>query len=198
MAIDLNRSRRKLPVSMVDRSSYSMFSVIKQAIGKDLTRFSIPVCWNGKTPSLMISSERRKVFSLEPLSFVQRLAESLEHSFLLDRAANAESSIERLHFITAYVVSNLSTHLERGSKPFNPLLGETFEVKSDGDQYFHYVAEQVSHHPPISAFYARGRRWELTVHIEPILKLQGTSVVSTSNGGYYNFIFRESLFFFGL
>jgi hypothetical protein len=48
MAVDLVISRRTLPSIMIDRTSYSIFSVIKQAIGKDLTRFSIPVVWNGK------------------------------------------------------------------------------------------------------------------------------------------------------
>jgi hypothetical protein len=47
MSIDLTTSRRKLPAPMLDLSSYSIFSVIKQAIGKDLTRFAIPVVWNG-------------------------------------------------------------------------------------------------------------------------------------------------------
>lgn len=47
MAVDLKTARRTLPAPMVDRSSFSIFSVIKQAIGKDLTRFSIPVVWNG-------------------------------------------------------------------------------------------------------------------------------------------------------
>ena len=37
-------------------------------------------------------------------------------------------------------------------KPFNPILGETFECKLGGiSLYF----EQVSHHPPISAIYAK-------------------------------------------
>ncbi len=47
MAVDFTKSRRVLPATMLDRSTYSVFSVIKQAIGKDLTRFSIPVVWNG-------------------------------------------------------------------------------------------------------------------------------------------------------
>ena len=34
-------------------------------------------------------------------------------------------------------------------KPFNPLLGETFELV--GKDY-RFLAEQVSHHPPITAF----------------------------------------------
>ena len=48
MSVHLATSRRTLPAPMCDRSSYSIFSVIKQAIGKDLTKLSIPVVWNGK------------------------------------------------------------------------------------------------------------------------------------------------------
>jgi len=39
------------------------------------------------------------------------------------------------------------------SKPFNPLLGETFELVKDG---FELIAEQVSHHPPITAVHCQG------------------------------------------
>jgi hypothetical protein len=60
MAVDLKTSRRTLPAVMLDRSSYSIFSVIKQAIGKDLTRFSIPVVWNG----------RKTKFDLKYFSFI--------------------------------------------------------------------------------------------------------------------------------
>ena len=35
-------------------------------------------------------------------------------------------------------------------KPFNPVIGETFQADINGGKY---AAEQVSHHPPISAFY---------------------------------------------
>lgn len=39
-------------------------------------------------------------------------------------------------------------------KPFNPILGETFQaVLSDGSKVF---LEQISHHPPISAFQLDG------------------------------------------
>ena len=36
-------------------------------------------------------------------------------------------------------------------KPFNPLLGETFELRTEDYRFF---AEQVSHHPPVSACFA--------------------------------------------
>jgi pterin-4a-carbinolamine dehydratase len=39
-------------------------------------------------------------------------------------------------------------------KPFNSILGETFEITNSK---FDYIAEQVSHHPPISACYAIGK-----------------------------------------
>lgn len=35
-------------------------------------------------------------------------------------------------------------------KPFNPLLGETYEFV-DANKNFRFFAEQVSHHPPIGA-----------------------------------------------
>jgi len=110
------------------------------------------------------------------------LAECLEHSSLLDQAALATSSIERFHLITAFIVSNLATNVERMSKPFNPLLGETYELKNEGDAPFHYIAEQVSHHPPISAVYIRGQNWTLSASVEPKIKFLGTNVQALSEG----------------
>jgi hypothetical protein len=110
------------------------------------------------------------------------LAEITEYSSLLDQAALTTSSIERFHLITAFIVSNLSTHIERMSKPFNPLLGETYELKNEGNAPFHFISEQVSHHPPISALYIRGRNWTLTSNIEPQIKFSGTNVVAVSKG----------------
>jgi len=40
-------------------------------------------------------------------------------------------------------------------KPFNPLLGETYEFQNDSIEAF---SEQVSHHPPITANYCRGKK----------------------------------------
>jgi len=41
-------------------------------------------------------------------------------------------------------------------KPFNPLLGETFEYEQDG---FRLLLEQVSHHPPISALHCEHEKY---------------------------------------
>jgi hypothetical protein len=68
------------------------------------------------------------------------------------------------------------------SKPFNPLLGETYELKMDGQTPFHYIAEQVSHHPPVSALHVRGQNWTLSANVEPKVKFHGTNVNAISEG----------------
>jgi len=173
MTVNLLESRRSLPGSMSDRSSFSIWSVIKQSIGKDLTKFSIPVIWN------------------EPLSFLQRLAENFEYSPLLDKACLADDylSPERFHYITAFVISTMSINIERLSKPFNPLLGETYELETSD---FHYISEQVSHHPPISAFYAKGKQWELSATVQPKIKFHGTSVEAVPEGSWILKIKKKS------
>lgn len=41
----------------------------------------------------------------------------------------------------------------RNRKPFNPILGETYEIVQPNCRFF---SEQVSHHPPLSAFHQEG------------------------------------------
>lgn len=78
--------------------------------GKDLSQVSMPVALN------------------EPLNALQRLCEELEYSELLDRAANTEDPYERMVQVAAFAVSAYASTLSRaGNKPFNPLLGETYE-----------------------------------------------------------------------
>lgn len=44
-------------------------------------------------------------------------------------------------------------------KPFNPPLGETFQARiANGDFY----AEQINHHPPISAFIFYGKGYKIS------------------------------------
>ena len=51
-------------------------------------------------------------------------------------------------------------------KPFNPLLGETYELKGPT---FEFLAEQVSHHPPITATHINGYKgYRLWTNYRPI------------------------------
>ncbi|CAG9764968.1 unnamed protein product [Ceutorhynchus assimilis] len=132
----LTGRRTILPVPRPHTGGLSLWNLLSKNIGKDLSQVSMPVALN------------------EPLNALQRLCEELEYSELLDRAANIEDPYERMVQIAAFAVSAYaSTPSRAGNKPFNPLLGETYECIRE-DRGFRFIAEQVSHHPPISACYA--------------------------------------------
>ena len=57
-------------------------------------------------------------------------------------------------------------------KPYNPILGETFRcfwLHPNGTRS-HFVAEQVSHHPPVSAFYVSNREEGYVVNCSCLAK----------------------------
>lgn len=113
-----------------------MWSILRNNIGKDLSKVAMPVELN------------------EPLNTLQRLCEELEYSELLDKAARTPSPLERMVYVAAFAISAYaSSYFRAGSKPFNPVLGETYECIRQ-DKGFQFFAEQVSHHPPISACHA--------------------------------------------
>lgn len=62
------KRRAKLPEPKEKEKGVSLWSIIKDCIGKDLTKVCLPVYFN------------------EPLSSLQRCCEDLEYSYLLDRA----------------------------------------------------------------------------------------------------------------
>ena len=64
---------------------------------------------------------------------LQRLVEDFEYSELLDKAAQCSDSCEQLAYVAAFTVSAYATTSIRTAKPFNPLLGETFEFDRTDD-----------------------------------------------------------------
>jgi hypothetical protein len=60
--------RSRLPEPKEEEKSVSLWSIIKDAVGKDLTKICLPVYFN------------------EPISSLQKCFEDLEYSYLLDRA----------------------------------------------------------------------------------------------------------------
>lgn len=88
----------------------------------------------------------------EPMSMLQRFVEVFQHWELIEEASNIQDSAVRLAYVTAFMYTHLPAVYRRLKKPFNPLLGETFEY-CDENAGFRLIVEQVSHHPPISAIY---------------------------------------------
>ncbi len=95
-----------------------------------------------------------KIF--EPKSTLSRICDYwLFAPKLLNKAANEEDTLKRFKTVIAFAVGGLYTNAKQ-LKPFNPLLGETFEGEflNDGAKIY---CEHVSHHPTISSFYLSGK-----------------------------------------
>uniref|UniRef100_A0A8C8CB39 Oxysterol-binding protein n=1 Tax=Oncorhynchus tshawytscha TaxID=74940 RepID=A0A8C8CB39_ONCTS len=131
--VQVARRRTTLPSPQPSSSSVSLWNILKNNIGKDLSKVAMPVQLN------------------EPLNTLQRLCEEVEYSELLDTANHTQDPYQRMVYVATFAVSAYASSYHRaGSKPFNPILGETYECDRP-DKGFRFIAEQVSHHPPVSA-----------------------------------------------
>ncbi|XP_070603744.1 oxysterol-binding protein-related protein 1 isoform X1 [Erythrolamprus reginae] len=161
----IKKHRTSLPSPMFSRNDFSIWSILRKCIGMELSKITMPVIFN------------------EPLSFLQRLTEYMEHTYLIHKASLLSDPVERMKCVAAFAVSAVASQWERTGKPFNPLLGETYELVRE-DLGFRLISEQVSHHPPISAFYAEGLNNDFVFHgsIYPKLKFWGKSVEAEPKG----------------
>ncbi|KAL0326238.1 UNVERIFIED_CONTAM: Oxysterol-binding protein-related protein 1C [Sesamum radiatum] len=138
------KRRRKLPDPVEKEKGVSLWSMIKDNIGKDLTKVCLPVYFN------------------EPLSSLQKCFEDVEYSYLIDRAyewGKQGNSLMRILNVAAFAVSGYASTDGRNCKPFNPLLGETYEADYP-DKGLRFFSEKVSHHPTIVACHCEGRGWK--------------------------------------
>ncbi|KAG0315025.1 hypothetical protein BG000_005323 [Podila horticola] len=151
------QTRAKLPTKQTSlRPDVSLWAILKNSIGKDLSKITLPVYFN------------------EPTSMLQRMAEDAEYIDLLDKAVRQKGATERILFIAAFAMSNYSSTIGRVAKPFNPLLGETYEYCRE-DKQFRYISEQVSHHPPISACYCDSPNYNFYAEVDVKSKFWGKS-----------------------
>ncbi|KAI6185873.1 Oxysterol-binding protein-related protein 3 [Aphelenchoides besseyi] len=108
----------------------------------------------------VVSHARRTlpIHIFEPLSLLQAISEELRFAGpFLNHLNDQKDPTGRFCSVIGFIVSGYSGLSGRSRKPFNPLLGETFDFISDDKWKYH--AEQVSHHPPISACHADGPGW---------------------------------------
>ncbi|KAG2576796.1 hypothetical protein PVAP13_6NG071300 [Panicum virgatum] len=138
------RRRTRLPEPTEKEKGISLWSIIKDSVGKDLTRVCLPVYFN------------------EPLSSLQKCFEDLEYSYLLDQAyqyGKMGNSLMRILKVAAFAISGYASSVARPCKPFNPLLGETYEADYP-DRGVRFFAEKVSHHPMLIACHCEGKGWK--------------------------------------
>ncbi|KAH9713087.1 PH domain-containing protein [Citrus sinensis] len=154
------RRRKKLPDPVEKEKGISLWSMIKDNIGKDLTKVCLPVYFN------------------EPISSLQKCFEELEYSYLLDRAyewGKQGNSLMRILNIAAFAVSGYASTDGRHCKPFNPLLGETYEADYP-DKGLRFFSEKVSHHPMVVACHCEGRGWKFWADSNLKSKFWGRSI----------------------
>lgn len=100
------------------------------------------------------------VFAMQPESILQTYAKSIAAApKIITRSLDP---IRRMKEFSCLIWTISLLHVTL-LKPFNPFIGETFQADIDGGQY---SAEQVSHHPPVSAFHYRKDNYCLSGALE--------------------------------
>uniref|UniRef100_A0A8C8CD77 Oxysterol-binding protein n=1 Tax=Oncorhynchus tshawytscha TaxID=74940 RepID=A0A8C8CD77_ONCTS len=169
--------------SVEEHKSVIMHLLSQVRLGMDLTKVVLPT------------------FILERRSLLEMYADFFAHPDLFVSIADQLEPKERMVQMVKWYMS--AFHAGRKSsvakKPYNPILGEVFfchwdlpseseeptaEPSSEGPvpwssaNSVSFVAEQVSHHPPISAFYAEclSKKIQFNAHIWTKSKFLGMSI----------------------
>jgi len=121
---------RKIPIVGVVKSFISQLKV-----GQDLTRVSLP-----------------SIF-LRPYSILEEFGtRNLAQIQLLYKLQTQTDPLQRMLSVVSWVISTTKAE-DFNHKPYNPVLGETHIARLDlENSSSYYIGEQISHHPPITAF----------------------------------------------
>ncbi|XP_066964551.1 oxysterol-binding protein-related protein 11-like isoform X9 [Macrobrachium rosenbergii] len=166
--------------------SVIMHIISQLRLGMDLTRVTLPT------------------FILERRSLLEMFADFLGHPDYFIKVAEATTPEDRMQAVVKWYLTSI--HVGRNGsvaqKPYNPIIGETFHCSwrvpleqmatqdsedlpdsksKDGKKSYltiRYAAEQVSHHPPVSAFFFECPEKQLSInaHIWTKSKFMGMSI----------------------
>lgn len=152
-----------------EESGNILMSLIGQLrIGMDLSKVTLPT------------------FVLEPRSMLERITDFMSHPDLIFGAGQIDDPEKRFIKVTQYYLSGWHIKPKGVKKPYNPVLGEHFRCSwtyPNGTQGF-YIAEQVSHHPPISAYMYSSPDNNLIFYgeLKPKSKFLGNSAATLMGG----------------
>ncbi|KAG8757763.1 hypothetical protein FRC14_001529 [Serendipita sp. 396] len=151
-----------------EQGSIIMSLISQLKIGMDLNKVSFPT------------------FVLEPRSMLERITDFMSHPELVFGADQEEEAEERFLRVLTYYLSGWHAKPKGVKKPYNPVLGEFFRCRYDyGDgTRGYYIAEQVSHHPPISAYFyiSPANRLCISGELKPKSRFLGNSVSTNMEG----------------
>ena len=97
---------------------------MQTVMGKDLSKFSLPVFLN------------------EPLTILQKTAEFMAFSDFFTKASEEKDPFKRMLNIAAFTAATQWFVINRTSKPFISLIGETYEVVTDKFKYYGEIVSQ--------------------------------------------------------
>ncbi|KAL7311505.1 Oxysterol-binding protein OBPa [Mucor circinelloides] len=159
-----------------DNKSIIMGLIAQLRKGTDLSRVTLPT------------------FVLEPRSMLEKITDFMSHPDLLVRASKTSDPTQRFVEVCRFFLSGWHIKPKGVKKPYNPILGEFFRCEynlKDGSKAM-YISEQVSHHPPISAYYYSLPELGIFVTGEahPKAKFLGNSAATVMKG-YTRIVFSE-------
>ncbi|XP_015208360.1 oxysterol-binding protein-related protein 8 isoform X2 [Lepisosteus oculatus] len=112
-------------------------------------------------PGMDLSKVVLPTFILEPRSFLDKLSDYYYHADFLSEAAVEENAYNRMKKVVKWYLSGFYKKPKGLKKPYNPIIGETYRclwIHPKTNSKTFYIGEQVSHHPPVSAFYVSNRK----------------------------------------
>lgn len=112
------QKREVLPYFIDPKQKLGVWKILKDIVGKDLTRIALPVYFN------------------DPLNVLQRMAAAFEYNFILDLAATDPDPVRRVALLAIFQISSVTNAVKTTKKPFNPLLGETYELVDHNFKFF--------------------------------------------------------------
>jgi len=152
-----------------DEPKNMLLALVSQLrIGMDLQKVTLPV------------------FVLEPRSMLERVSDFISHADLVFNKGADPDAEARFVAVTRTYLAGWHIKPKGVKKPYNPVLGEIFRCRYDypDGTVGYYVAEQVSHHPPISAFYyvSPDNRIIIRGELRPKSKFLGNSAATIMEG----------------
>ena len=164
--LPLNPVKRRNDIKLATSTPPSLLSFLRKNVGKDLSTISMPVTSN------------------EPITILQKISETFEYSNLLNEAINETNNDIKILKIASFAISNLGAMRPKERnlrKPFNPILGETFELVKE-DMGYRFIAEKIHHKPQIFAVHCESKDWEVSFCLNPEQKFWGKSVELINKG----------------
>nr|XP_054595506.1 oxysterol-binding protein-related protein 8 isoform X2 [Nothobranchius furzeri] len=162
--LDLDPNEHLCETSYVEQSHEELGEAGEAAQTETVSEENKSLIWTllkQVRPGMDLSKVVLPTFILEPRSFLDKLSDYYYHADFLSEAAVEENAYNRMKKVVKWYISGFYKKPKGLKKPYNPIIGETFRCvwlhgKTNSKTF--YIAEQVSHHPPVSAFYVSNRK----------------------------------------